>query len=279
MARGRYIYFAAADDWVLPGFFDRALARLQANPDLGLFCGEALLVDGLSDRAFAVRPAVRPAMRASRIEAAEVKRLLRESDNWILTGSAIFRRECVLWAGGLDERLGSYADGYVARKIALKFGFFFEPTLVAAWAVFPDSVSRRTALELAQTKHMLDIVPRRLAADPAFPPWYAALFCDRWRFNSCRLALQSYPIDRTLVLDMGARTPQERAVLERMLALPSRNLARLAILARLWQRLKPIALMPLFRTMLAMRRARVALGFRPWQFRAKSTIGAEPADG
>ena len=81
-------------------------------------------------------------MRAGRIEAAGAKDLLRSTDNWILTGSAIFRRDCVIWAGGFDARLGSFADGFIARKVALKYGFLFEPEIVASWVVFPDSVSR-----------------------------------------------------------------------------------------------------------------------------------------
>src|SRR5215208_456837 len=43
-ARGRYVYFGASDDWVVPGFFSSAISVLAANPQAGLFCGEALLV-------------------------------------------------------------------------------------------------------------------------------------------------------------------------------------------------------------------------------------------
>ena len=32
-ARGKYVYFAASDDWVFPGFFALALRRLEADPD------------------------------------------------------------------------------------------------------------------------------------------------------------------------------------------------------------------------------------------------------
>ena len=120
-ARGKYVYFAASDDWIFPGFFALALRRLEADPDMGLFCGEAMLIDGASNRPFAVRPAVRPRLRAGRIEAAAAQQLLRSTDNWILTGSAIFRRDCVTWAGGFDARLGSFADGFIARKVALKY--------------------------------------------------------------------------------------------------------------------------------------------------------------
>src|ERR1700693_4007863 len=86
-ARGKYVYFAASDDWIFPGFFALALRRLEADPDSGLFCGEAMLIDGRTNRPFAVRPAVRPRMRAGRIDAARTAKLLRTTDNWILTGS------------------------------------------------------------------------------------------------------------------------------------------------------------------------------------------------
>lgn len=277
-ARGKYLYFAAADDFVLPGFFALALDRLEADAKVGFFCGEAMLVDGRNNRPLAVRPAVRPMLRAGRVEAARVEQLLRSTDNWILTGSTVFRRGCVVWAGGFDERLGSFADGFLARKIALRYGFIFEPKIVATWVVFPDSVSRRTALELQRAQHMLDVVPNLIATDPGFPGWYADAFRARWRFSTCRLALQADRIDRELVLAMGGQSAQERARLEKMMALPGRKLARLVILAYLWYRLRPITLTALLRTMLAMRAARLALGFRLRQFRSKRAASATSAD-
>ncbi len=278
-ARGRYVYFAAADDWILPGFFELALRRLELNPDLGLFCGEAALLDGRTGRPFAVRPAVRPIMRSGRVDAAQARRLLRSTDNWILTGSALFRRDCVLSAGGFDERLGSFADGFLARKIALNDGFFFEPKVVAAWVVFRGSVSRRTALELQRAEYILDVVPSLIATDPSFPRWYAGVFRDRWRFAVCRLALQENPICRTLLLAMGARSAKERAELERILRLPGRMLTRLLILAVLWHRLRPTALSALLRTTLAMRGPRLALGFQFRRHRGKSATRASSDGG
>ena len=261
-ARGTHVYFAAADDSVLPGFFDLALRRLGANPELGLFCGEAMLVDGRNGRSVGVRPAVRPRMSAGPVDAAGVGRLLRTTDNWILTGSALFRRDCVEWAGGFDVRLTTAADGLMARKIALRYGIYFEPKIVATWVVFPESVSRRTARDLERSKYTLDQVPRVIATDSAFPPWYAAAFGDRWRFSTCRLALQVDPIDRATVLEMGARSAAERRKLESILAWLPPKAAQLAILSLLWYRLRPTALTALFRTMLAMRGLRLSFGFR-----------------
>jgi hypothetical protein len=254
------------------------LRRLEADPDTGLFCGEAMLIDGGTNRPFAVRPAVRPRLRAGRIDAAGTAALLRSTDNWILTGSAIFRRDCVTWAGGFDARLGSFADGFIARKVALKYGFLFAPEIVASWVVFPDSVSRKTALDLQRTKYILDVVPTLIAADPGFPSWYADAFRDRWRFAACRLALQADPIERSVLFELGAPTAAEKARLESILAWPQRNLARLVILARLWYRLRPTSLFALLRTMLAMRGARLALRFRSGQIPGMTAPTVGPGD-
>jgi glycosyltransferase involved in cell wall biosynthesis len=261
-ALGKYVYFAASDDWIFPDFFAWALSRLEAHPGVGLFCGEAMLVDGTSNRPFAVRPAVRPRMSAGSIDAAEVNKLLHATDNWILTGSTVFRRECVTWAGGFDARLGSFADGFIARKIALRYGFYFEPKIVASWVVFPDSVSRRTARDLQRSNYILDAVPKLIAADSGFPSWYAAVFRDRWRFAACRLALQADPIDRAVILELGAGSTADKAKFESILALLPRRAARLVILAWLWYRLRPTSLAALLRTMLAMRGLRLTFGFR-----------------
>lgn len=271
-AHGRYVYFAASDDWVMPGFFLRAVKALEDHPRLGLACGESLLVDGVTDRPVGVRPVVRPAQRAEAIDPARAAELLRRIDNWILTGSTVFRRDAVLWSGGFDQDLGSFADGYMARKIALTYGFHFDPHLAAIWAVFPDSVSRKTALEPERARHYLEVVPSRMAADPVFPPWYPDLFRSRWRFGTSRLTLEGAEVDRGHLLAMGAPEPQDRAVLERIWRLPSSRLARLATLAWLWYRWRPTTLRGIARTALAFRMRR----FRTELKKATASSGGLP---
>jgi glycosyltransferase involved in cell wall biosynthesis len=252
-ATGRYVYLAAADDWILPGFFKLALAALEANPDCGLFCGESLLVDGPTNRPTGVRPPARPAHRAGSISAGQTQALLRRIDNFILTNSCIFRRDCIAAAGHLDETLGPFADGIMARKIALTHGFYFVPRIVACWAVYPESYSRQAASDLDQARNFLNRIPARLAAGPAFPPWYADVFARRWRFATSRLALDAKPVDHQRVLAMGARSRLDRLVLRAIGALPSRSLAGVMMLAWLALRLRPTSLIALARTALARR--------------------------
>jgi len=66
-ARGDYVYFAASDDWVQPGFFSRALAMLEAHPNVGLFCANALLIDAETGRCAGYRPIARPLSHAGAI--------------------------------------------------------------------------------------------------------------------------------------------------------------------------------------------------------------------
>jgi len=255
-ATGRYIYLAAADDWVLPGHFKLAIEALEANPSCGLFCGESMLVDGKSDRMIAIRPPARPTHQACCVSAAETVELLKRIDNWILTNTCVFRRDCMIEAGGLDARLGPFADGIMARKIALTHGFFFAPAVVASWAVFSDGYSRRAALNLDQAKHFLDFIPARLRQDPVFPKWYPSVFAARWRFATSRLALETEPIDNHHVASMGARSSLDRIALKVIWTLLGPRPARLATLAWLSMRLRPTSLIELARTALVRRMER-----------------------
>ena len=251
-ASGRYVYFAAADDYVMPGFFPRALALLERHPAAGLFCGEALLIDGITDRPVGVRPPVRPLRRTGFVDPAGARALLARIDNWILTGSAVFRRDAVVALGGLDARLGSFADGYLARKVALTHGFCFAPEVVATWCIYNDSLSRQTALQVEKAREMLALLPQRIAADPAFPAWYALAFARRWRFAAARLALQ-HPIDHELLGVMGAPSRLDRGVIRGIWRIARGRPAHLATLAWLWLRLRPTSLVGLAGTALARR--------------------------
>jgi glycosyltransferase involved in cell wall biosynthesis len=253
-ANGHYLYFAAADDWVLPGFFARAVDRLEAHPHCGLFCGDAVLIDGETGQPQGFRPIARPRCDEGPVTPEQAVRLLAVIDNWVLTGSAVFRRAAIISAGGFDARLGSLADSFLSRKIALSHGFYYAPEAAAIWCIFADSASRTTALRDAEA--VLREVPALIAADSVFPSWYAGLFRRRWRFAVARLALASNPIDHGLVARLGAERPLDRLLLAAIRhALPTAP-GRLATLALLWLRWRPTALSRVIRTALARRALR-----------------------
>jgi glycosyltransferase involved in cell wall biosynthesis len=250
-ARGQFVYFGAADDFVQPGFFADAISMLQAHPQAGLFCGDARLVDGKSGRSLGARPPVRPRYTAGFVDASKTARLLRRNDNFVLTGAAVFRRDCVVAAGGLQEQLSTFADGYLVRKIALTRGFCYAPKVVLTWCIFPDSVSRKTSTESATAQQVLEKINARLASDPVFPTWYRDAFGRRWHFATARLALQDDPINRDLLMTMGAQNAADRATLNYIMNTFDRKNARALILGILWWRFRPLSLVDLGTTALA----------------------------
>ena len=207
-ARGQFVYFGAADDFVLPGFFETAIAMLRSYPEAGLFSGDASLVDGQSGRFLGARPPVRPRYSAGLIKAPAVAKLLQRNDNYVVTGAAVFRRDAVISAGGFQNELSTFADGYLVRKIALMRGFCYAPTAVMTWCVFPGGASRTTSTRPERAKQLLTTIISRLATDPVFPDWYADAFKRRWHFSTARLALEEDPANRELLIDMGAQPVQ-----------------------------------------------------------------------
>ena len=240
--RGQFVYFGAADDFVLPGFFETAIAALQNYPQAGLFFGDASLVDGQSGHFLGARPPVRPRYSAGFIKAPAVAKLFQRNDNYVVTGAAVFRRDAVISAGGFQNELSTFADGYLVRKIALTRGFCYAPRAVMTWCVFPGSVSRTTSTRPERAKQLLAAINTRLAADDTFPDWYREAFERRWHFSTARLALQENPINRELLMDMAAQTSGDRTALNYVLNTFGRNAARVLILAWLWWRFRPFSL-------------------------------------
>lgn len=249
LSTGSFLYLAAADDCTFPGFFSRALDMLKRHPTAGLFCGEVVQFDGLDDSLLGLRPVVMPSFTAKYLDPDQVRRLLRHSDNWILTGASVIRKDRLVAAGGLQEELGSFADGYLTRRIALATGFCFAPQIVAEWNVFPSSASMRTATDPQRTVALMELAARQISNDPLFPDWYAARFRDRWRFAASRLALSGKRVGVEVIRAFTPDGSPERRLLD-ITTRASGRWWRLLTTAALWLHLRPYRLIDLATTIL-----------------------------
>ncbi len=256
--RGKYLYFAAADDWVLPGFFATALPVLESHPAAGFVCGESYLISGRTGERLGVRPIVRPSNRMKYFSPEMAAALLKRADNWILTGSTIFVRERAVAAGGLPPELGSFADGYLGRKVALTHGFCFVPRLMATWQVFDDSISRETAADPAEAQRVLANAVARFARDPVFPRWYGPLFSRRLQFGIARLAVARDPVNKAVLLQAAARTRAEMVFVSALAGLPAWRPIRAVLLAWLWLRFRPINPLSILRSAISRYLARAS---------------------
>ena len=244
-ARGKYVYFGAADDLVRPGLFSSMLAMTAQYPQAAFSVCECVVLDTDTGKK-AYRPPARPSHSPAFLSPSEVSRILRHIDNWILTGTAIVRRDLILEAGGFDGTLGSFADGYVFRRLALQHGCCFVPQVGAVWQVNSKGYSRSQAADPDASLRALGVAILRMREDPFFPAWYPAVFERRWRFGIGKIATEATPIN-SAVLKRLSHGPVSRVVLGGAAAMGG-QVGRVIALGWLGLQERPISLLSLVRT-------------------------------
>ena len=170
-----YLYMAASDDYVKPGFFARAMALAARYPQAGLVFGRQMRlwqsgVEELQDEF----PAWTEPTFASPERFLE-EYLRRAPALHSLTTATIYRRTCLEEVGGMPAELGYWADTFTARAVALKHGACFIPD---ACAVFFFNPSGFCAREIRDLDRALAPIPHILARMRSpelagrFPPAY-----------------------------------------------------------------------------------------------------------
>jgi glycosyltransferase involved in cell wall biosynthesis len=241
-AGAEFVFFAAADDCVLPGFFARAEAAMHAHPAAALYCSDLVMVDR-DNRVLGFRPFMVPVTSPAFISAGEVRRGLYRSDNWFTGPAAVYRRERLVELGGFDPSLNALSDGLTGRLLAVRHGFFFDTAVGAAWRVYPESLSARSALSDAESLRLIALAETRI--DEKFPAEfrerYRVLFVRRLRFNMARLRMVwgGGPDSVQRAARLLAVPAWEAALLNMLARLPA--LGRLAALAWMALRMRPFA--------------------------------------
>ena len=185
-ARGDILFFAGADDIFYPGLFERARALLSAHPDAALFSARSDLVDadGGNRRLFDTPV---PIQKPGYIDPAQAAAHLMREDSWFMGNVSLYRRGALLAAGGLTTELGSFADGYMARYLALRHGACFTPEVLGAWRRMELGMAMTHLSSAGHVATMIEQVQSKMvAADRIFPPGYAERWAGRHRFGTSR---------------------------------------------------------------------------------------------
>ena len=140
LARGDYLYGAAADDKVLPGFFKKSMELLARYPQAGLCSSLSRCIseDG-GDRGILHMP--RASNQDCFIAKERAMGLLRKHGSWIQGNTTIFRRCALVECGGFIPELKSFCDGFMHMVIAAKYGVCYIPEALAAWRQVGNSYS------------------------------------------------------------------------------------------------------------------------------------------
>ncbi len=237
-ARGEFVYFAGADDFVLPGFAAESLRLLAAHPEAAFSCASFQVVSHDGSRRTLHRVDFEG---ASYVSPQRLRELAERREDLILpNATVIYRRSALKALGGYDPGLAWHADWFAYTALAFRHGFCFCPAFLAAIRTQETSFSAQGMRDRRAQGKVLREVLLKLGA-----PAYAAIR-DGFREPSI-LGLDSRA--RGLFLWQGLRHPGSRWILSWKLARASlRDAWRKPLWNAAWTLLSPL---PAFLTPLA----------------------------
>lgn len=189
MASKEYIYLAAADDEVLPLFFESAMRMAATHPDAGILCGMTKTIDengqemsSLGIRRWATELFAGPE---------QIRHEYLESENHALPCSTIFRRAAFEEVGGYREELGCISDTFAWYAVALQHGLCYTPELFAVWY---RTATGFLTQSVANPRSHMDSVGRvaHLMRSPDYRERFPENFVRRWERFHRRATIQSY---------------------------------------------------------------------------------------
>lgn len=144
---GDYLYCAAADDKILPGFFEKSMNLLQKYPQAGLCSTSCKLIDenGNSKKIHTGAPFV---INDCFIDSSRARAALYKHGNWIGGAVTIYKRTALIENGGFNEKLYAYCDGFISQVVAVKYGACFVPEALVCWRVQDDGYAMTTMKNL-----------------------------------------------------------------------------------------------------------------------------------
>jgi glycosyltransferase involved in cell wall biosynthesis len=168
-AKGDFVYLTAADDYVLPGFFQKSLALLGRNPEAKMCLADLAEFDAVTGRIRYLRPRLSP--RAEYVPPSRIAKLLAKRRLYMYGGMAVFDRATLLDLGGLLPDLKWYADWFCVLVFALRYGTCYIPEALPTMRMLPGSFSaagvRDTEVQKALFRRILDL----LRSDPYADVW------------------------------------------------------------------------------------------------------------
>ena len=185
-----WIGFLGADDALHPSYLEKAMAKASNHPEAGLIfaCCEIIGPDGRLGKRM-LRPMMLPASTSTLLKPADVRRILRVGDNYFSGTTSLYRRGALQALGGFDVKLGSFADAFLARRLALTYGCYFIADALGYWRIHGHNYSTATATDPVLLNARLAEIGTLIADSDLFPAGYDALFARRNRFGAIRMIL------------------------------------------------------------------------------------------
>lgn len=135
LASGQYVHSASADDWILPGLYEKSMSMLARYPKAGLCSAVSRVVDATSGKQINLLPLKKVSTLNGHISPVVALENLRRRENWFTGNTCIYHRKALLEAGGLIPELGAFSDGFIQLVLALKHGVCFIPETLGVFRI------------------------------------------------------------------------------------------------------------------------------------------------
>lgn len=158
LARGEYIYYAAADDQILPGFFEQSLRLLSAHPGAALSCAicEWREIESGLNRHMGVGMG----SQARFFSPPEMVELEKRGKLLISPHTAVMRRAAFVEAGKFIPALRWHCDWFAIYVAGFRHGICFVPEPLAIFNIYGSSFSLRGSREQAHREVMRELLER-----------------------------------------------------------------------------------------------------------------------
>jgi glycosyltransferase involved in cell wall biosynthesis len=214
MAKGKFLLFMGANDFILPGHFARMKTCLERYPYAGLWSGMVWLVDE-QDRYLRMHPSPVVALGDTYFTGEQCRRMVHAFGSWLTGQTTVYRREALLEAGALDPSLKGLNDLLAALVVASRYGAAYSPAPVGVMRIHENAFLPATLQDAPELERILgEVEVRGPKVEPAlFTSKVLKRTRSRFYFASLRLSngatlehvqSRSGPIRRFALATVGA---------------------------------------------------------------------------
>ncbi|MFA5392880.1 MAG: glycosyltransferase [Candidatus Ratteibacteria bacterium] len=139
LPKGEYVYSAAADDKVLPGFFEKSMKLLARYPQAGLCCSDPVFFRYDNDAVIHNR--LSKNIKEGYLNPDTLVNLFKNTPFWIAGHTSIVKTSALIKSGGYLPQLKWYCDWFVSIVVAFRCGICYIPEPLASMRVSAASYS------------------------------------------------------------------------------------------------------------------------------------------
>lgn len=153
---GDFFYGASANDYILPGFFEKGMGLAEKYPDTGIISGEVITEDPTGNKLGLTKISSFKKSNFYKPDSVLNNYFFKENPGHSLCSATIFRSNIAFEFGGFVSELGSYSDTFLARGLALMNGMIYLAFPCAVWIINNESFSSRTCNDKIKLFHTIE---------------------------------------------------------------------------------------------------------------------------